>query len=267
MKSNSNKNSLNRKNYEKSAISTVYDFSKKMIDEFGDLIKAIVLFGSQTGDDKDKNPNSDIDVLVVVDDAKYTISYELSQSYRILTGNIVSKVSDKIHVTTMKLTHFWEYARSGDPVIINILRSGYSIYDAGFFEPMQFLLFKGRIRPTEEAVYSYFERAPRNLKNVDYNLLKCVSDLYWAVMDSAHAALMKIGEEPPSPRKIPQMIHEKLVKPGVIDSKHHDTAQEIYDLSKKIAHQEIKVIEGKKIDELKKKIEDFVEKMKEISID
>ncbi len=252
-----------KEKFDKESLDIVYAFSKRMIKEFNDMIKVIAIFGSSSKKDE-LDPNSDIDVLVIVDDVDYQIDDEIAKSYRVITGKIVEKVSKKLHITTLKLTHFWEYVKVGDPVVLNILRDGYAVIDSGFFTPLQILLYKGRIRPSEEAIYTYFERAPRSLKQVEFNLLKSVSDLYWAMIDSAHAALMRIGELPANPREIPKVIEEKLVKPGLVNQECADFAKEIYELSKKIAHNEVKSVTGAEIDELKEKAEKFVDEMKKI---
>ncbi|MDK2850063.1 MAG: hypothetical protein PWP03_382 [Candidatus Woesearchaeota archaeon] len=252
-----------KKNYDEESLNIVYNFAKKMTKEFGDLIKVIAIFGSATKKE-DLDPNSDIDVLVVVDDVDFKIDDALAQTYRVLTGKIVEKVSKKLHVTTLKLTHFWEYVKVGDPVVLNILRDGFAVLDSGFFTPLQVLLYQGRIRPSEEAIYTYFERAPRSLKQVEYNLLKSISDLYWAMIDSAHAALMRIGEMPANPREIPKIVEEKLVNTKLVSKDCADFAKEIYELSKKIAHNEIKEVSGAEIDELKERARKFVDEMKKI---
>ena len=73
---------------------------------------------------------------------------------RIYTDPIES--SEKLHITTLKFTSFWEYIRAGDPVGVNILREGMALIDSGFFEPMQQLLIQGKMRPSPEAVWVYF---------------------------------------------------------------------------------------------------------------
>ena len=254
---------LFKKNYDKENLDIVYNFAKKMSKEFGEMIKVIAIFGS-TSEKGKLDINSDIDVLVVVDDVDFQIDDAIAKSYRVITGKIVEKISKKLHITTLKLTHFWEYVKVGDPVVLNILRNGFAILDSGFFTPLQVLLYQGRIRPSEEAIYTYFERAPRSLKQVEFNFLKSVSDLYWAMIDSAHAALMRIGEMPANPREIPKILEDKLVKTNLVSKECADFAKEIYDLSKKIAHQKLKEIKGVEIDELKEKAERFVDEMKKI---
>ncbi len=249
------RNKRNSENYHKSHIDLAYNFSKKAYKEFGGFLKGIVIFGSAAK--KKKNVN-DIDILVIIDDLTFILTKELVQTYRIITEKIVSEVSDKLHITTLRYTNFWEYVRSGDPVAVNILRDGYPLIDTGFFEPLQALLYQGRIRPSPESVWTYFSKAPQTISNSKWHLLQATIDLYWAVIDAAHAALMKINEVPPSPEHAAEMLEEKLAKPGLIDKKHPKTMNKFYELMKMITNRDIKEISGEQYMYYLKESEEFV---------
>lgn len=248
--------------------STDYDFAKKfsqeMHKELGDFVKAIILFGSTAREEKPLYGERDIDILIIINDLTLIMSNEVIQSYRVITENTASKISKRLHITTLKMTSFWEYVRSGDPIAINMLRDGVPLYDAGFFEPVQQLLFQGRIRPTKESIWTYFARAPATIHNADWHVLQATLDLYWAVVDSAHAALMKLGEVPPTPGHIAELINKKLVKTGYVTQKYADTMDTFYKLQKKIIHREIQVLTGKQFDDYKKQAEDFVKTMQKV---
>src|SRR3989338_120697 len=180
----------NFESYEEKEIDIAYEFAKKAYKEFGSFLKAIVLFGGVAR--KKKNTN-DIDILLIVDDLSIVISEDMIQAYRIIVQKIVADTSTKLHITTLKFTSFWEYVRAGDPVAINLLRDGIALLDTGFYEPLQSLLMRGRIRPTYESIWSYYSRAPITLTNSRWHITQATLDLYWAVIDSAHAALMSEG--------------------------------------------------------------------------
>lgn len=245
--------------------STDYDFAKKfaniMVEELGDFVKAIVLFGSTAREEKPLYGERDIDILVIINDLTLIMSNEVIQSYRVITESTASKVSKRLHITTLKVTSFWEYMRNGDPIAINMLRDGAPLYDVGFFEPVQQLLFQGRIRPSKESIWTYFARAPATIHNADWHVLQATLDLYWAVVDSAHAALMKVGEVPPTPGHIAELIKKKLVKPGYVAQNYVDSMDLFYKLQKKIIHRQTQQITGKQYDDYKKKAEDFVKTM------
>ncbi|MBN1386485.1 hypothetical protein JW968_05940 [Candidatus Woesearchaeota archaeon] len=249
--------------YPKEALDIAYDFSKKAYKEFGRFIRAIVLFGSTT---KKHNAGGDIDILIVIDDLSVSIKPEVVETYRIIVEKIISETSDRIHITSLRFTSFWEYVRSGDPIAINILRDGMALLDTGFFNPLQILLYQGRIRPTAESIYVYYEKAPRTLFNAKWHLLQATIDLYWAVMDAAHAVLMKHGEAPPSPSHIADLMEEKLVRSGMINEKYARTVREFYNLSKMIQHREIKDISGEEFDRYFKEADEFVQHMRELLV-
>jgi len=235
-----------------------YRFAKEIHSELADLIKAIVLFGSAA---RHKEGSNDIDILLIVDDVSIRLTPELTQAYRILVEKTVAKVSTKIHVTSMKYTSFWEYVRAGDPVAINILRDGYPILDTGFFEPLQMLLYQGRIRPSKEAIWSYMNRAPRTLRTSRLRLLEASIDLYWAAVDSAQAALMSINEIPPSPEHVADLLELKLVKPGLLNKKFPWTMRKMYHLSKEIATGKKQDMTAQEYDKLYDETKEFVDVM------
>ena len=245
-------------------------FSALLKKELGDFVKSIVLFGSAARAAEHREMpekglhEHDIDILVIVNDLTMVMSPEVVEAYRVITENTAAKVSRRLHITTMKLTSFWEYARNGDPIAINMLRDGVPLQDVGIFEPLQMLLFQGRIRPTKESVWNYYARAPATLSNANWHVLQATIDLYWAVVDSAHAALMKMGEVPPSPAHVADLIQSRLVKPGHLPKKYADTMRFFYDLSKKITHREIRDIPGRTFDQYAALARDFINAMKRV---
>ncbi|MBW3002965.1 nucleotidyltransferase domain-containing protein [Candidatus Woesearchaeota archaeon] len=246
--------------YNHEDLQLVRTFSKKVYDEFGDYIMGIILFGSSARGAR--GDLGDIDVLLILDDLSIQLSEEVVQTYRIVTERAIVDTSKKLHVVSMKFTAFWEYIRNGDPVGINILRDGVPIVDSGFFAPLQELLRQGRIRPTLESIYSYFDRAPRSLVNSSWHVMQGTLDLYWAAIDACHAALMRMGEVPPSPMHVADMMEEKLVKKKLLEAKYANIMRNFYKLSKMIMHRQIKEITGKQYDQYKRDAKDLVNRMK-----
>ncbi|MBI4448114.1 nucleotidyltransferase domain-containing protein [Candidatus Woesearchaeota archaeon] len=247
-------------NYPNDEIDTARKFAEKIYKEFGDFIKAVVLFGSVVKKDGSKH---DIDVLIILDDVKVKFSRDLVQAYRIIVEKVIADVDPKrLHIQSMKFTSFWEYARAGDPVAMNILRNGLALIDTGFFDPLQQLLDEGRIRPSDEAVYTYFTMAPASLHRSSQHLLTATVDLYWAAIDSAHAALMNLGEIPPSPDHVAEMLEKRLVKKGHVNKKYAAIMKKLYAVFKKIVYREITEIDGKTYDSYRGMAEEFVDGMK-----
>ncbi len=251
----------NHDKYSKQDVDTAYHFAKQLHAELGNFLRAVVLFGSRARLTSMEKPN-DIDILVVVDDVKVIMSPEAVEAYRILLLNLIRKISEKLHVTTLKFSTFWELTRNGDPIVINILRDGVPLLDTGFFEPMQMLLYQGRVRPTAESVWIYFNRSPATLHNSKWHVMQAALDLYWAVIDSAHAVLMRMNEIPPSPEHVADMLEEKLVKKGLLERRYAVTMRKFYNLSKLIGHRELKELSGRHFDLYYTEAENFVNRMK-----
>lgn len=249
----------NVEKYTKEAVDIAYKFGEKALKEFGTFLKAVVLFGSAT---RRAVPEGDIDILLIVDDTAITIQPEVAQTYRIILQKLIRDVSPRLHITTLKFTNFWDYMRVGDPVAINILRDGVAIIDTGFFDPLQLLLRQGRIRPTAESVWNYFVRAPATMQNSRWHVMQAALDLYWAVIDAAHAALMRVGEVPPTPSHAHIMLEHALVRRKLLEAKYPALMKKFYDLMKQITHRQIKTISGVEYDKLALEAQDFIDRMK-----
>ncbi|MBS3131679.1 nucleotidyltransferase domain-containing protein [Candidatus Woesearchaeota archaeon] len=250
----------NMEKYDRNDIEKAHIFANEVYKELGALIRGVVLFGSSAR--KTATAKSDIDILVVIDDLQVSLTPEVTEAYRLIVKNKIARVSTRIHVTTLRFTAFWDYIRNGDPIGVNILRDGVALIDAGFFEPLQVLLKKGRIRPTKESIWSYYIRSPNTLHNSKWHILQASIDLYWAVIDAAHAALMKLGEIPPTPEHVADLLEEKMVKKKLLEAKYVTIMRNFYKLMKMITHRELKEIKGEEFDRNFLIAEDFVQRMR-----
>ena len=235
-------------------------FAGRVYKEFGKFISGIILFGSVT--DASRDQKGDIDILIIIDDVHIVLAPEIMETYKIIVEKAILDISRKIHVQTMKLTSFWEYVRSGDPVAVNILRSGIALIDTGFFDPLQLLLYQGRIRPSRESIYTYFNMSFASFNSAERHLFAAMLDLYWSAIDANHAALMRIGEVPPSPEFAAEMLREKMVKKGYLSSKHALFMNDLYFLSRRILHNEINKISGREYDKYKERTEEYIKEIK-----
>ncbi|OVE74697.1 hypothetical protein BVX95_01325 [archaeon D22] len=258
------KENPNKKNYDTSDLDLAYKFSAKIYKEMGDYIKAIVLFGSTARKNKTKG---DIDILIVLDDVQITLTPEMMEAYKIISQKIIVEVSKKLHITTLKYSTFFELTKAGDPIAINILRDGVPLIDSGFFEPFQLLLMQGRIRPTREAVMVYYNKANSSINAAKGRLLSALTDLYWSAIDISHAALMSIGQSPPSPLHVADMIDEHFVKPGHIDKKYSLIMRNFYKLSKMISYRELGEIKGQEFDMYLSQAQEFIKVMEKFVIE
>jgi len=251
----------NLERYNRHDVDLAHKFANEIYKEMGAIIKAVVIFGSAARNKTTQQ--SDIDVLIVIDDVNISLSPEMVNAYRIIVNKSIVKTSTRLHITTLRFTAFWDYMRNGDPVGINILRDGVALIDSGFFDPLQALLKKGKIRPTNESIWTYYVRAPNTLHNSRWHLLQATIDLYWAVIDASHAVLMKHGCIPPTPEHVADLLESKLVKKKLLEHKYVITMRHFYKLMKMITHREINDIKGEEYDQYFASAKEFVDRMRE----
>ncbi len=234
------------------------DFSAKLYQKFDRLIKATVLFGSMAR--HNDVTGSDIDIIIIVDDASVRFDEELILWYREQLGKIIEENPYKrdLHINTMKLTTWWNDLMKGDPTVINILRYGETLVDnGGFFNPLKILLQEGKIKVTPEAIYTILNRIPNHIIRSKLAEMSSIEGSFWAITESAQALLMTIKILPPSPEHIYQLLKVNFVDKGLLKNKYASDVQDIYELHRKVVHGEIKDIEGKIVDDWQNRAEEF----------
>ncbi|MCA9486801.1 MAG: nucleotidyltransferase domain-containing protein [Candidatus Woesearchaeota archaeon] len=224
--------SKNEEQYHIENLHIAREYSKQIIKEMGELVRSIVLFGSNAKNTANKD--SDIDLLIVLDNVSVFVTAELREAYRVISTNLAGSISNKLHIMTMNLSDLWDLARKGDPLLTNILRSGLPLLDKDLIEPLQYLLEIGKIKPTPESIYNYQERAKTLLKESSKHLEEAIMDLYYATIDICHAALMSKDITPPSPEEMPEIFREAFQNENV--AKCSSDIEEIYRLAKEIEH-------------------------------
>jgi uncharacterized protein (UPF0332 family) len=207
---------------------------------------------------------SDIDMIVIIDDASVQWDQELIAWYREELGKLVQANPYKkdLHINSIKLTTWWKDLMRGDPVVINILRFGEPLIDfGGFFSPLKILLQEGKIKSTPEAIYTALQRIPAHIAKSKAAEMNAVEGLYWAMVDAAHAALMSAKQTPPSPEHIPALLKEVFVDTGNLRMKFVVMYRDLYVLHRKINHGEITDLSGVEIDNWQTNTEVFVQEM------
>jgi len=238
------------------------DFAVKSYKVFDRIIKSIILFGSTVK--QTSNSDSDIDIIILIDDVSINWDQKLIAWYRQELDKILKKnpYEREIHINTVKLSTWWEDLMRGDPIILNILRQGESLIDiAGFFEPLKYLLIKGKIKSTPEAIYSCLQRAPVHFSRSRIAELNAIEGLYWAMVDSSHAALIAAHATPTSPEHIASELKETFVNAGKLKMKYVVWYRDLLVLHKEISHGRISSLKGTDIDEWQNRTEEFLEVM------
>lgn len=242
------------------------DFAQKAYTKFRDIVKAIVLFGSVAK--REQTDNSDIDVIIFIDDCTVNWDQELIAWYREELSRLLLKqpYNERLHVNTVTLSVFWEELKAGEPLIINVLRYGEVLIDVGgFFDPLKVLLAKGKIKPSPEAVFNAMERAENSLLGSKKHILDAVEGFYWAMVDAAHAALMAERITPPSPNFLTDLLTEHYVNNRRLDKKFVTWFKEIQDLAKQISHGDIRALDAHTIEDIHVKSEKFVATLRELT--
>ncbi len=246
-------------------IPLIYDFTAKVVKQFGTLIKSVVAFGSFARGHIAQE--SDIDLLIIIDDASVGLTPEVVQYYNKELSKILKSEGSKMsfHVTTVSLSEWWDSLHRGDPLIITILRTGVPIADAGFFAPVKLLLKEGKIRPTQEAVDLSVTRALFHLDDYAQMTLNAVNALYWCAVEAAHAALMAQGCVPATPSSISKEMKTYLVKKKLCSASDAKFFDDLFSLMKKIVHKKTVIVDGKKLFKLHQDTKKFIKRMEKIS--
>jgi predicted nucleotidyltransferase/uncharacterized protein (UPF0332 family) len=239
-----------------------YDFAVKAYELFGKVIKSIILFGSSAKGTNVKG--SDVDIIVILDDCTILWDGELIAWYREELGKLIRDNPYKmpLHINSVRLSTWWTEMMRGEPVIINIIRWGQPLIDfGGFFTPLKVLLSQGKIKSTPEAIYIVLQRAPLHLARTRAALLSGIEGLYWAMVDSSHAALIAAKRVPPSPEHIGDLLEETFTKTRWLNPKYVSWYREMYSLAHKILHGAVSEVSGAEIHEWQGRADEFVGEM------
>jgi len=239
-------------------------FKDEVLRIYKNYIKAVVVFGSVTrGDFHEK---SDIDMLVIIDDVMARFTPEMKDAFDDKIYEIAKSISPDMTVQpAWTLSEFWDMARIGHPLLYTIVRDGWALYDTGFFVPIRKLLELGKIPATLEAVEKFMETAPQKINRVETAKLYMIAeDLYYAMLNSAQAVLMYMGQNPPSPKHTPIDVKESLVDGGLLEKEYLDYLESIIDFRKKVEHKEIKDVPGQQLDEFIEKSKKFISRMEQL---
>ena len=241
------------------------DFAKKVYSNLGKVIKSIVLFGSAAkGSSHEK---SDIDIVIVLDDATVLWDQELIAWYREEIGKIIKQnpYAKPLHINTVRLTTWWSEMIRGEPVVINIIRWGEPLIDfGGFFAPLKALLSQGLLKSTPEMIFITLGRAPAHMTRCKASILNAVEALYWAFVDSSHAALIAAKHSPPSPEHIADALNAVLVSRKMLNPKYVEWYRGIYSLMHGVMRQKIVDVRGNDIDIWRARADEYIGEMAKI---
>ena len=253
MEDNKEKGKLEIKGYDAS-----FKFAKSIFEKYPKVIKTLVLFGSYSKGSE--NEKSDVDIMVVLDDVLNVLDEKLLAAFYADVDIEVKKSPVKLHINFVTLTAFWRGVMAADPVTVNVLKYGVPLIDTGYFEPLQALLNKGEIKPTEESIYASLSRSEIYYGSANLKLPGAVIDAYWSIINSAQAFLMKQGEVPPSPEFLSGMLEKESGK-KTISRAEVDIFNGIYEIGRKLLHGDRVEIKGAEVDNILTQAKNFNAKM------
>ncbi len=255
-----------REKERKERIDAIKKFTNIIVKKHKSLIRSVVLFGSTAREQWKKE--SDIDIFVILDDTKTKISPHMKDD---IEHEMEKIAKDTYHLLEIQspylLTEFWNMVRTGNPIIYNFVREGVPIYDKDIFLPIKKLLQMGEIKPSQEAVEKYLERAPKRLKRIETSKMYMVAeDCYNSMIESAHAVLMFMGKNPPRPKEAADAIRKNLIDEGLLEKEYADWLEEIINTRKNVEHKKIKRIPGQDIDMWIDRTDKFIKRMEKVIV-
>ncbi|VVB83080.1 Uncharacterised protein [uncultured archaeon] len=94
--------------------------------------------------------------------------------------------------------------------------------------------------------------------------MNSIEGLYWAMVDSSHAALIAAGVPPASPEHIPNDLKETFVDKKQLKMEYVLWYRDLLILHKRITHGEITDLKGVEIDNWQGRTQEFMKVMAEL---
>lgn len=250
-----------REDERKKRLDLIKKFTNASIKKHKQYIRSVILFGSTARDQWKKE--SDIDIFVILDDTKTKITPNMKEKMERDFEKIAKELSPLMSIQSpYLLSEFWNMVRIGNPIIYNFVREGVPIYDKDVFVPIKKLLQMGEIKPSQEAVEKYLERAPKRLRRIETSKMYMVAeDCYNSMIESAHSVLMFLGKNPPRPNEAADALRKYAVNEDLLEKKYADWLDDIIDIRKNVEHKKMKRIPGKDLDMWISRTDNFIKRM------
>jgi predicted nucleotidyltransferase/uncharacterized protein (UPF0332 family) len=245
----------------------VCEVHKSMVlKKFEKYIAAYVLGGSIVRGKA--NPNSDIDVYIVIDDTdvKKMSRGELKEKLRGIINEMsiqagqATGVQNKLSIQVYILTDFWDNIKEANPIIFTFLRDGLPFYDRGIFMPWKQLLKMGKIRPSPEAIDQYQASGEQMLDRIRFKLKDiAVEDMWYAIILPSQAAIMLYGLPPPAPRELADVMRDIFVKKEkLFEEEHVKFIEHVVKMHKDVEYGIRKNVTGIEVQEMLDKSEKYL---------
>ncbi|MBS3065651.1 nucleotidyltransferase domain-containing protein [Candidatus Pacearchaeota archaeon] len=228
-----------------------------LLRKFEKYVTSYVIAGSLVRGTAGKD--SDVDVFVVIDDTdvKRMSSAELLDKLRgicydyIREATALAGVKNILNLQVYLLTDFWQSVKDAHPVMFTFIRDGIPFYDRGTFLPWKFLLKRGKIKPSPEAIDLYMKQGEQTKEIVKRRMLDTMIDIYYGIITPTQAMMMLAGEAPPVPKVVVEEVKKTLVeRDKVMSLTDLKILEKAVNLFKQYEYGKLKEISGKELDML-----------------
>jgi len=238
----------------------------RMLKKFEKYVISYVIAGSLIRGEA--NPNSDVDVSLIIDDTDVTrtTSAELKARLRDIAlkeardAERDAGIRGKLNVQVWILTDYWMGLRRAEPIFYTTLRDGISLYDRGMFAPWKLMLKKGMLIPSPESIRRYIDDGKKHVERFNYKFKSmAMEDFFWACIYPAQGLLMLQGVPPGAPSQVGPQMKENLVKKGILDIKYVKIFEKIHKVRKDLEYGKLKSVSPEEVVNMAKSAQDFVE--------
>ncbi|MEM5829830.1 MAG: nucleotidyltransferase domain-containing protein [Candidatus Aenigmatarchaeota archaeon] len=242
---------------QRKVIEKTVKFTNEARKQYGNLIKAVAIFGSAAKGTMKKG--SDADVWVILDDTVTKSSEDLNKVSSQLY--LIAHELKDLHIQITFLTEFWQLMKAGSPELVNFLRYSLLIYDTGFLKPVQRMLQLGLIPPSEETISLKAKTAEARYEKVKIDMKSMIFDLRYAATDVIQAVVMYYYKAQPDQKSIPEFL-EKLVKEKKLEEEYIEKFKELDKLWKDIEHKIVKDVDATYLDKALKLAREIIDRFK-----
>lgn len=243
-------------------IEAVEEFSDKLNEKLEDKVKVVAVWGSVPKGEH--GYDSDIDTLVILDDTKLKkdVPDDAKKKIRKKVTDLAKDTDERITIQYFPfLTDFWDSLRKGEPLAIEAIRNGESVYDTGIFMPAKRLLERGKISGTQESVKKRLKMAAAGYKKAEKNFKSSIPHkLEQAMANAGQAPIMLSGKAPPAKENVPDTLEEMFVDQGMLEEEYVEIGRDIYEFAD-TGEKEPDEITGQAVEEHLEKTDDFVRRM------
>jgi len=200
-------------------------------EAFGDRLHRLILYGSYARGEA--TPESDIDVLVVVDgktnsedrERAHEVMHHFTKKHKL---NVSPLVTSQERFDTYNQPLYRNVREEGELLIPENDREATAAFHHHTY-PIT-LSPRGMKEATEDALKrakSHLEWTRRDLEIEDYN--RAIHDAYYAMLYAARAALNEAGKAPKSHKGVQHQLRETYVQTGRLDARYHSMLSQAED--------------------------------------